>query len=373
MISEVRLSGFKAFDDATFRVGPFTLLSGLNSSGKSSVLQALGLLRQTAENDGLAGHGLDLNGEYVKLGTGRDVHNERAESDTVSIKLTTVGGDALDATVTGEADANVLPWGADPPVVPEGLSRLLLDSGFQYLRADRITPAVVFDKSHLSAVVRRSLGGAGQFTGHFLAAFRDEPAQLETIRIDTQDGSAVTPGLLSQVTAWMREVSPGVRVEVEDIAGTDFVQLRFGFGRSGGLAGTQDYRATHVGFGLTYTLPIVVACVGSRRGDTLLIENPEAHVHPRGQMALGRLLALTAAGGVQVMVETHSDHVLNGLRLAVKQGHLPPSDARLLFFHRSESDQEVSVQTPELDAHAKLDVWPEGFFDQFDVALEALL
>lgn len=375
MIRRVRFERFKVFFDTTIVLGPLTLLSGLNSSGKSSCLQALALLRQNGEIDGLSGQGLQLNGGYTDLGTGRDVLNEQAELDAdIAFALKSDDGSELALRVRAPPDSNLLPWKDTGPEVPPSLEHVITQPGFQYLRADRIGPAVVHDKSHQVAVVRRSLGSAGQFTGHFLSAFRNASVKVEGARInERRDGWPVTSGLLEQVTAWMSEVSPGVRLEVQEIGLTDFVQLRFGFGRTGSFSGTRDFRGTHVGFGLTYVLPIVVACLGGRPGDTVLIENPEAHLHPRGQMAMGRLLALTASSGVQVLVETHSDHVLNGIRIAVRNQELEADHAKLLFFRNEFPNGGVQIEDLAIDRNGKIEGWPVGFFDQFDIALEKLL
>ena len=78
-------------------------------------------------------------------------------------------------------------------------------------------------------------------------------------------------------------------------------------------------RAVHTGDGLVQVLPIVVAALSAAEDSLLLIENPEANLHPAGQAHMGEFLAEVAAAGVQVILETHSDHVLNGIRRAVKQ------------------------------------------------------
>ncbi len=119
----------------------------------------------------------------------------------------------------------------------------------------------------------------------------------------------------------MQEFSPGVRVGAEPVPMTDLVRLVFSY-KGEGAAHGDPLRPTNVGFGLTHALPVIVACLAAEPGTMLVVENPEAQLHPRGQVSIGRLLALTAASGVQVIIESHSDHVLNGIRLAVKDGLL---------------------------------------------------
>ena len=149
--------------------------------------------------------------------------------------------------------------------------------------------------------------------------------------------------------------------------------LRYSF--AGPHGNTNEYRATNVGFGLTYTLAILVAVLSARPGTVLAIENPEAYLHPRGQVRIATLLARAAAAGVQVILETHSDHVLNGIRLAVFDGILPPEATCLHFFERRVTPETIyhTYSTPKIDADGRLDHWPEGFFDEYEQSLGRLL
>jgi predicted ATPase len=128
---------------------------------------------------------------------------------------------------------------------------------------------------------------------------------------------------------------------------------------------TDYHRPINVGFGLTQILPILVAVLSANRNDLLLIENPEVHLHPAGQALMGSFLALAASTGPQIILETHSDHVLNGIRRAVRKQTLKPQQVALHFFRPPQPDLD-QVVSPQLDLLGNIDVWPEGFFDQFD-------
>lgn len=365
MIERIQLENFKDFGRLTLPLGSLTLLSGLNSSGKSSVLQAIAMLRQSALA-GVGNEALMLNGSVVELGMGTDVLNERSSEDQIGVGLGEEGADVWwRAEVSPTAD--VLPLVAPPGQLSLGIDNIVHGDGLQYLRADRVAPAVVYAKSHELAVRRRSLGSRGEYAVHFLSVHQDEHVVSSEL---IKHGA---PRLLTQVTSWMNEISPGVRIEVADLKGTDFVQVRFGFGRKAGLAGSRAYRATHVGFGLMYTLPVVIACLGTAPGGLFVVENPEAHVHPKGQAALGELFARAAAGGLQVIVESHSDHVLNGIRVAVKKGLIRSDSVWIHFFARAHDNKEIEIVSPTIAQDGHLSVWPEEFFDQWDRSLDDLL
>lgn len=381
MIERLTLTHFKAFRDVDLRLGPLTLLTGLNSSGKSSVLQALALLHQSHASGDLsgAGHlasGLLLNGELVRLGTGRDVLHEEFDGDEPRITLAVSEGPyRYSWTVDYEAEQNLLPLvevrlpeTEEGPAGPEGEAARIpgyFTAGFQYLHADRITPAERYPRDHQVAIGRGFLGVRGEHTVNFLRYHAEDEVPEGPLR----HPRAQSAGLLSQVVAWMGELCPGVDIETAVIEGTDTVRLSYGFGA--GLTQTTRRRPTHVGFGLTYALPIVVACLSAPPGSLVLLENPEAHLHPRGQTKMAELAAAAAAHGAQLVVETHSDHVLGGVRLAVKRSVITPDQA-VVHYTRGDGNG-VEVVTPRIDRDGLLDQWPVGFFDEIDHTLDELL
>ena len=182
-----------------------------------------------------------------------------------------------------------------------------------------------------------------------------------------------TPRLNAQASGWLQQLSPGVRLEASRLSSTDLVALKYSYASTVIGAGEAPRRPSNVGFGLTYCLPIVVACLAAPPGALLLIENPEAHLHPRGQAALGALLAKCSNDGVQILVETHSDHVLNGVRLAVKRRNVNSDAVRVCHFTRDPVSGDSYIETPGVLPNGELTAWPDGFFDEWEKSLEALL
>lgn len=369
-IDALSLVNFKAFDEMHVPLGGLALLSGLNGSGKSSVVQALGLLRQSFDTGSLASGEIALNGGLVEIGTGGDLIHQGFNDAIIEIGLDVKTPDG-DVRLEWRADVgleyDVLRCSFKPDDLTSADANLF-SRGFQYLRADRITPSVAFPKSHHAIGREGFLGTQGEYTAHFLQRFGEEK-QVETSR--RQVSSRDAPGLISQVNAWMQIFSPGVRVEPEAVAMTDFVRLAYSY-RGTGTAYGKPMRPTNVGFGLTHALPVVTACLAAEPGSLIVIENPEAQLHPRGQAAMGLLLATTAAAGVQVIAETHSDHVLNGIRIAAKRKLIAPAEVKLHFFERA-IGAPSRLETPELLADGRLSFWPEDYFDQWERSLDELL
>ena len=113
----------------------------------------------------------------------------------------------------------------------------------------------------------------------------------------------------------------------------------FNFDRAGDVA-SRNYRATNVGFGLSYVLSVLLALL-SPPGTLCLIENPESHLHPRGQTKLAELAARAAKAGVQVFAETHSDHFMDGVRIAVKDGILRPEETSFHYFGTERQSKSI--------------------------------
>ncbi|MFF7467742.1 DUF3696 domain-containing protein [Streptomyces sp. NPDC008092] len=377
MITRLTLVNFKAFRRLELTLGPLTLLTGLNSSGKSSVLQSLGLLRQSFEDTELprADQGLLLNGELVELGSARDVlHDDFGPADELEdLGVTDTPAVAVVVEADGEPFSFVGRYDAEQPDedVMETLVYptlpLFVREPFQYLHADRITPAVTYPRSRRIAIDRGFLGVRGEHTVNYLRHFGEREIPDGPLR----HARASSPQLRDQTVAWMQELCPGVNLQADPIEGTDSVRLSYGFGGTAGINATRRRRPTNVGFGLTYALPIVVACLTATPESLILLENPEAHLHPKGQSRMAALISAAAATGAQLVVETHSDHVLNGVRIAVKRGNLQADDALVHFFRGNGSGAEVI--SPRMDKDGMLAQWPEGFFDEWENSLDQLL
>lgn len=364
MIHLLKLKNFKCFEEQCLKFSSLTLLSGLNSTGKSSIIQSLLLLRQSYQQGLLPNEGLALNGDLTCLGTAQDALFEGAKEDTIGFELVWKDNREGKWFFAYNLEADVLEL-TSPTVNSEIYKSSLFGDNFHYLQAERIGPRTYLEISDFQVRQHQQLGTQGEYTAYFLALYRDKKIPDSRLRHPLSNSF----NLKVQVEAWMGEVSPGTRIEILTNPALDLVSLQYSYGLS------NNYRATNVGFGISYTLPIIVAVLSAKPGTLILLENPEAHLHPKGQAKMGELLALAASCGVQIIVETHSDHVLNGIRLAIHAGKLDPNDVQLHYFQRQEKQGEMRTEviSPRIDRNGRIDQWPDGFFDEWDKSLEALL
>lgn len=367
MLTRIDLHHFKCFELLRLPLAPLTLLTGLNASGKSSVLQTLALLNQTI-NERESSIRLILNGRVVQLGTTADLVDEETSKDTFGISLDSdekvfewaFCGNRHErsmmikrVSINGKAILNpqllhcMLPIDDEDQAI-QTLAHNLRD--LTYITAERIPPQETYQLGdpHMS----NGVGSRGEHAISILHWGEDEPVYDELILPES-------PGiLLRQVEERMRTLFPGFRINLQLAGNSLILGLRIS-------DTTRFHNPTHTGFGLTQILPIIVAILAANRGDIIMIENPEIHLHPAGQALVGQFMADAAAAGIQLLVETHSDHVLNGVRRAVKASRISADQVAIHFF-RPRSEGLTQVMSPTIDNSGNIDHWPDGFFDQFD-------
>jgi hypothetical protein len=174
----------------------------------------------------------------------------------------------------------------------------------------------------------------------------------------------------SQFSLWMGRLFPGFQVRTENLEQLDSVMLGLNLQREVGAA--EYFRPGNVGFGVSVALPVILAGLLADKETTFIVENPEAHLHPSAQSLVGEFLARVAAGGAQVFVETHSDHVVNGMRIAFRNGVLSKDDLSFFAFSKTDAYGSHRITTVQLDESGDFDVRPDTFFDQADKDLKLI-
>ncbi|RCJ20235.1 ABC transporter permease [Nostoc sp. ATCC 43529] len=356
MINSLRLLNFKAFENQLLNFKSLTVLSGYNSTSKSCVLQALSLLHQSYQQGLLQNTGLLLNGNLVNIGRARDALCENAKEDYVGFELIfkndTKGIWHFNYNSL-EREADVLEIGFKS-VDADIYQSSIFSREFHHLQSERaITTSGILNYQRQQL---KQIGALGEYTAHFLYTYGSQPIPIAQL----SHPQAKSINLIDQVEAWLGEISSSLRIQVNANLDIDWVNLKF---------------SDNVGYGITYVLPIIVAILASSPGALILIEHPETGLHLQAQTKLGKLLALAANCGVQVVVETHSDQILNGIRLAVHDGKLEPEDVQLHYFQRQEQQGQASIKvvSPRIDKDGRIDRWPDGFFDEWDNSLTVLL
>lgn len=374
MLKKLHLQNFKCFADQKIDFAPLTLLTGINGAGKSSVIQALLFMQQSfSEPDAVitlpdntteqANQALPhFSGMLCNLGIAEEVLYAAAGNNKLHVAL-----EFSEHRFSLSCFISENGYASEP-------SRITVGKIFHqlaFLHAERIAPSTLFPIPNPLQRFYNFIGNHGQFAASILEqrgyenityASRGQPNLLA----EAASGQPTT--LLQQTEFWLSKLGMSVHIHTEQPRGTDMVTLRFSFPDD---LSRHGYRPTNVGFGLTYALPVFVATLSAGPNAFIIVENPEAHLHPKGQAIMGHFLARAAACGIQILLETHSDHVLNGIRLAVKKSILPPDDVFINFF--AHTPDGVTVLRPRIDQDGHIDQWPEDFFDEWDKQLAGLL
>jgi predicted ATPase len=337
MIKNLSLKNFKAFEQETLEFGCLNILAGLNNSGKSSTIQALRLMK---EQKTLAGLG-PLR-EYIR--------DDASGFDIECVQTNKCGEKRL--------------WFSFERAGDISRSNDCIEGIVSYISADRYGPRNALPLNIEENT--QTVGHYGENLIDFLWLLEGRLAGLRVPEPLTIEGI----GVKNNIQEWLRVISPGVEFDYERYIRSDTGRTEF-----------NGYRPVHVGFGLSYTLPIIASIMvhsgqllsGDVEAVLLLVENPEAHLHPSGQTMMGKMLALAASCGLQVVVETHSDHLLNGVRIAVKEGNLPHENLQCYFFKADDKDAPANVERLTIDEHGMLDHWPDGFFDETEKNLMRLI
>jgi predicted ATPase len=369
----LRVHNFKCFTGREVELRRLTVLVGANGNGKSTVIQALLLLRQTVEQIGKLkissgsyevdpqenlsiGEGIDanvpLNGKYcLALGTSSHVLN-RNPNGPIKIGFGTEKTGFDFTYQTDEFEPRL--WIRLSNIFQKDkIDSAVLKREFYYLNAERVGPRFSQRIKHLD------FPHAG-WQGEYTAQLMDRDKGYWKVQDARKFHIMASSYLAEQVNAWLGFIIPGTRA----LARVDSETLTAQVLLENMYTASEPTIATNLGFGITYVLPIVVTGLVAEEGACLIVENPEAHLHPAAQSRIGQFLAMLSGTGLRVVVETHSDHILNGIQIAVAKRVVSPENAVVNFFSHEGKEAQPIVEPIFLTEGGELTSWPKGFFDQ---------
>lgn len=381
MLQSLRIRNFKLHEDTKIEFGGLTILTGMNGMGKSTILQSLLLLRQSFLSHRLK-KGLNLRGDLVDLGVSGKLACQIVDSDELKLDLIfeTISRyfsflypeDGMETylPLTDEEETSAEMDVEEEEFLFDLAKQNLFSTDFQYVSAFRFGPMITYGRD--SAVVSQDkqiskTQGKCEYAVHFLYHFRNKRVLEELSLPDSSNNYNFQLG--NQVELWLQAISPKIHLNIEQ-AGEDF-KLYYKFDRESNLP-TEEVSAVNTGFGISYLLPILVAILSAKPGALILIENPEAHVHPKGQSVLMELVARAVKAGIQIVIETHSDHIINGALVNVKRGILSNDSIKVYFFNRDEERHVAQTHNLQITTSGQIKRPPKDFFDQMQIDLRVL-
>ncbi len=348
MLSEIKINNFKCFDHIELELGNLNLLLGMNSSGKSSLIQAILLILQ----QGLAIKRIKKKEFLFNTPPFQDIRNFITNAKEVEIE-TSIRIDktmyTLSLNILDEGYGGTFDGGIDDAVFPP----------ITYVSSDRIGARDVYSNQY-SSYSSDKFHYFDESAMDYFNKYQKTPVEESIIQDKT-----ISHTLEGQVNYWLTYILNS-EIGVEDISGTDYVKAQYKY------KDNRFVRPKHIGTGLSYVISILIAGLLSKQNSIIIIENPEIHLHPKAQSRLMEFLIFIATRERQLIIETHSDHIFNGLRKAIKKENISDKEFKTYFFELDKDGLSVPHEI-NFGKNGNLLKYQAGLFDQFDDDLDELL
>lgn len=422
-ISILSVEGFKSIKtDTLLVVKPMTILSGANSTGKSSITQPILLLKQTLEASYDPGTFL-LNGPNVKYTAINQFVNERIEltndenankrygfkfslyvdpigllviiyttlenfldqnaiipsrmlyvrdeDNVIDLSLLQTHEEIIEALgeevdnlrkITQEVSEDKLYW------------KVIRDRGFLSLELQNSNDETIVNFGDLSLknlpinIFKNTLRQLIHVPG-----IRGNPKRIYNTAsvLDNEFSGTFDNYVASLITHWIQNAPEKIEQLIKGLRSlglTSFIhtsalndaQIELSVGRTMQSDADDLVNIADVGFGVSQVLPVLVAMLVAEVGQMVYIEQPELHLHPRAQIALASILAEAANRGVRLVIETHSSLLLTGIQTLIAEDKLPADKVMLHWFTRND-EGVTSIQSVQPDENGAYGDWPEDF------------
>lgn len=365
MLKNITLENFKCFRKKTsLPLSQITIMYGKNGRGKSTAAQSLLLMAQTLVG-GKDIRNLQLTGKYVALGTFEDVVNKYAE-------------DKHSFGISLRYDREVVEMSFEPmqdkPQMAQ-IAKLNVNGESRFEESDTLDKSSESGKRHLG--VTSDIESLQMLKNvRYISAGRVGPQNSISRRDDLDDDELGVDGkhVINVLSRKGVDFTKMVGEKLSYILGGAAIKVSSNDPERIELYlnskdGKDTYKPVNVGFGYSYVLPVIVAAFLAKEGSILIIENPEAHLHPAAQSRIMEfLIDIAKEKKLQLIIETHSDHVVNGMRIAIKKRKLKVGEACVLYF--SDDNPPVHISC---NRKGSLSEYPNDFLDEWTLQMLELV
>jgi predicted ATPase len=416
-----RASQKSLYDETSVEIRPLTLLAGANSSGKSSLMQPLLLMKQTLESEYepevFRLHGtnvkftspkqffslfdkslpftinIEINGDsnlnlqYSNpVGEGLQIDETSYQSETRDKRYRTKNGkyiqgihlkhdmehdeihqqipvemDNLRQTLEKMTPTGNIQWKAKPNRCFLDIGMIFADGSFA-MEGDPL-PLAFFPLYQFSNAIQEIIHVPG---------LRDNPQRNYPVAsvagnfggtFDNYFASVIAHSSINdEETIVERLIDPMLTLGLSSGIGASIRNNQIEISVDHALGSADEINIADVGLGISQVLPVLVALLVAKSGQLVYLEQPELHLHPRAQVKLAEIIAEAAKRGVRVVVETHSSLLLLGIQTLIAENKLNHEDVILHWFKRGE-DGKTTVTSVEPDENGAYGEWPEDFAD----------
>lgn len=340
MLTSLKIINFKSIKEEQLNFKPLTILTGKNSTGKSSVIQSILLV---ARNCNVAN-------EYImqrlvsRFSDFETIRNKYENAKSVEINIE-IDNERMGFLATRECKVSIinqndslLKYEANSSDKPE----------LFYLNANRDGQEDIAQMSGMK------VGETGEF---LFGSFENLKSSILPYYLCSFDEAS---DFSYQVKMWLSQIlSIDIKLKTEKI--TD-VNVRVMFDTDG----LTEIAPSNLGAGVSYVAKIIILCLLAKKGDVVIIENPEIHLHPKSQAQLGVLFSFIARTGIQLVVETHCEHLINKIRYQVYEDQIQSNDIVILYKNAIREPFEV-IKINSFGKFTNINdeviSFPKGFFD----------
>ncbi|MCA0353400.1 MAG: DUF3696 domain-containing protein [Chloroflexi bacterium] len=423
MITNLRFQHFKSWNDTgELRFAPLTGFFGSNSSGKTAILRFLLMLKQTVESNDQQ-LVLNLNGGYVELGSFEDVIYQKNLDQKLDFDISmNIHTQQIHFTEIFEINLeSAMRYKNESPSITRNIytflkkdksvyrnykvvefeetytytdseTNIVIEKGNPYfaskfytlphdfwnptsLLAGKINmPELLYfiqifeeqfrDVQYLGPI-REDPKRFYQWTGEIRSlGNRGEHAVLVLLADQKRDSET---RLAKQVASWLKDLGLIADFRLQQIApNVDLHEVRVKI-----KSNAAEVLLTDVGFGVAQILPVLVLCASAKHGSTIILEQPEIHLHPVVQSNLADILIETIKRGVQIVLESHSEHLLHRLQRRIAEEKLSNTDTALYFCDMDDTGTSHAVPL-DVDKYGNIRNWPKDFFGDEMADLAAL-
>lgn len=351
------IENFKCYYRVDLPLNFLTVLAGANGNGKSTAIQAILMMRNAYEHELLNDNVVEINGPYcLSLGTTLDIIPVDADKNS-NIILSFANNDeyACFTFPLSDEHSDLSLHFNNPQFSANYKSLPIFHKTFYYLNAERIGPRV---SQSIKVHKYPTVGWQGEYCAQILS----ERTSVRDFVVENERCYDVEKSrdLLTQTQLWMQRLFPGLLIQSEINSKSLSSQIYV----SNNYTSGAHMLSTNVGFGISYVLPIIVTGLIAEKGSIMIVENPEAHLHPSAQTCVAEFLANIAQSGVYVIVETHSDHFITGIQLSVAEKKLDNENVIINYVNQLGTSHRPGIRSISISENAELSEWPDGFFNQ---------
>ena len=357
MITDITLENFKGFQHLEIQPKRITAFVGPNGTGKSSVLQAFGLLKQTVEKP--IPHGFAVQGHLARQMVGeQEGINALNKGLTWQGPLVNLASTDTLTSNCGRVDTVFQFRGNNASPEADGT----FDYSIEFSKENTLA-ALAFNESGIEPALKdlKMVPALRGFT-HPVYKLGDAPVKDVSLQpgIEHREAQIATnlgyaPAQLEQVSRMLKKVT-GVGLQVDTVP-PQSVELT-----TASPAGPINIIAE--GFGTNSLIMLLLQLVTANKGATVMIEEPEIHLHPKAQADLAEVLAAEAlAGDKQVIMTTHSEHITGRLLTLVAEKTLTPKDLAIYAFAKDAETGVCTAKPLTISGEGGIEGGIRGFFD----------